>query len=135
MLIRWRSYASSTKILISVGRIEQQRVISKEYQSYDCRRKDLAFGGRWHAYSALTHGRVLGAGFRMSIPLLFGFNSWPCARYAGYRVRPSMCMVVGWDVNSMKKQQEVRCRFDSYGRSRLRRDGMQVSTQSATQSA
>jgi hypothetical protein len=74
--------------------------MSKGYQSYDRRRKDLAFGGRlvcllaltrnrarsqafegrFSCLLALTHGRVLGAGFRMSIPLLFGFNSWPCAR-------------------------------------------------------
>jgi hypothetical protein len=44
-----------------------------------------AFGGRFPCLLALTHGRVLGAGFRMSIPLLSGFNSWPCARYAGFR--------------------------------------------------
>jgi hypothetical protein len=63
-----------------------------------------AFGGRFLCLLALTHGRVLGAGFRMSIPLFSGFNSWPYARYAGYRVRPLMCIVVRWDIDLMKKQ-------------------------------
>jgi hypothetical protein len=61
--------------------------MSKGYQSYDYCKKDVAFGGQWHVYSALSHCRVLGTDFRMSISLLFDFNSWPCARYAGYRVR------------------------------------------------
>jgi hypothetical protein len=102
--------------------------MSKGYQSYGRCRKDLAFGGRLACLLALTHGRVLGAGFRMSIPFLFGFNYWPCARYAGYRVRYLAMhdLTVGCWFNEEVIGGSMSIRFVSYGRSRFRRDGMQA---------
>jgi hypothetical protein len=74
--------------------------MSKGYQSYDRRRTDLAFGGRLACFLrlrlmvvlgtlafegrfpcllALTRGRARYAGFRRSIPMLIGFDSWSCS--------------------------------------------------------
>jgi hypothetical protein len=51
--------------------------MSKGYQSYDRRRKDLAFGGRLASLFRRRPVRSCSvAGFRRSIPLLIGFDSW-----------------------------------------------------------
>jgi hypothetical protein len=52
--------------------------MSKEYQSYDRRRKDVAFGGQLASlfrWLRLVRSCSV-AGFRRSILLLIGFDSW-----------------------------------------------------------